>query len=301
MKRLGCRLSCLLGVSAVAFGVLTAGAGPAAAAGEPQTCSGTSDSPGVLAGTYSSNVVVSGFCAVNAGPAVVNGNLTVRPNSALVAAFGLNDQTGTGSSSLTVNGNLKVESGSALILGCTPVSFGCFDDPNQNNPTLSSPGSVSGNLDASQPLAVIVHNSVIGGNVSEAGGGGGLSCDPSGVFSDFGIPPYSDYEDSSIGGSLGVTGLTSCWLGMARDQVSGNMNVVNNQLLDPDAIEILSNQIGGNLLCQQNSNVWDSFDLSDTGLYPRQPAPNTVNGNRVGQCVLASPATEGGPPGPGPF
>jgi len=88
---------------------------------------------------------------------------------------------------------------------------------------------------------------------------------------------------------------------MARDHVKGNMHVVNDQLIDPDAVEILSNQIGGNLLCQQNSNVWDSFDLSDTGLYPRQPAPNSVNGNRVGRCVLASPATEGGPPGPGPF
>jgi hypothetical protein len=47
--------------------------------------------------------------------------------------------------------------------------------------------------------------------------------------------------------------------------------------------------------------MWNSFDLTEN-LFPRQAAPNTVDGSRVGpQCMLASPITEGGPPGPGPF
>jgi hypothetical protein len=273
--------------------------GGTAAAAPPQTCSGTADSPGILAGTYSSKVLVSGVCFVNGGAALVKGNLTLLPGSALIAAFALNDQTGSGSSSLTVWGNIDVQRGATLIMGCIPSSFGCFDDPDQSNPTLSSADRVSGNLTETQPLGVIVHNSTIGGNVTEVGGGGGLTCDPSGVFAVFGSPVYSDYEDSTVGGNLNVSGLTTCWLGMARDQIGGSMHVVNDRAADPDAVEILSNQIGGNLICLKNSMAWDSFDLGDS-LYPRGWAPNTVNGNRIGQCVTAPPLTPGGA-SPGAF
>jgi hypothetical protein len=292
-------LSGWLGVSGMALGVMTMSASPAAAAG-PHVCAGTVASPGVLAGKYSANVIVQGACAVNGGAAIVAGNLTVRPGAVLVAAFALNDQSGNGSSSLTVRGNLEIQNGAAMILGCDPQSFACIDDPNHESPTLSSAGRVSGNLIEQQPLGVVVHNSTIAGNVVESGGGGGLTCEPSGVFALFGSPVYSDYEDSTIRGNLSVTGLDSCWLGVARVRVSGNLSMVNDQLADPDAIEILSNHIAGNLLCQQNSQVWDSAEESKS-LYPRAPEPNTVLGHRIGQCVLASPASEGGPPGPGPF
>jgi hypothetical protein len=97
-----------------------------------------------------------------------------------------------------------------------------------------------------------------------------------------------------------VSGLSSCWLGVARVQVGGDLRMFANQLADPDAIEIIANQIRHSLACFANSQVWDSADLTEA-LYPRQPEPNTVGGRRFGQCVLASPETEGGPPGPGPF
>lgn len=74
----------------------------------------------------------------------------------------------------------------------------------------------------------------------------------------------------------------------------GNVVVVNNNLADPDAVEILDNTITGNLVCQHNSMVWDSAELTQA-LFPRLPEPNTVDGKRVGQCVTASP------PGSGPF
>jgi hypothetical protein len=78
--------------------------------------------------------------------------------------------------------------------------------------------------------------------------------------------------------------------------------LINNQLADPDAIEILANQISGNLLCLKNSQVWNSAEAVPGGeLFPRDAEPNTVSGHRVGQCVLASPETAGGPSGPGPF
>jgi hypothetical protein len=136
--------------------------------------------------------------------------------------------------------------------------------------------------------------------VTQNGGGGGFTCDPQGIFAQLGPPAYSAYEDSSIGGNVGLAGITGCWMGMARDQVHGNVKVINDQLADPDAIEIVLNDIRGNLVCQGNSMVWDSGELTED-LFPRVPQPNTVDGKRVGQCVLASPSEEGGAPGPGAF
>ena len=280
----------------LAVGLLAASAGPAAA--KTSTCTGSADNfpneLGLLSGNYSGNVEISGDCAVAAGPTTVNGNLTVLPGSALVAAFS--------TSPLTVTGNITVKNGGTLILGCFASSFACFDDPNQDNPTLNGPASVGGNITESQPLGVIVHDTAIGGNVTENGGGGGFTCDPVGFFAQIpdGPPAYSAYEDSTIGGNVGVTGMTGCWMGLARVDVRGNVKVINNQMFDPDAIEIVLNHIHGNLNCQENSMVWDSGDLTEN-LFPRVPQPNTVDGNRNGQCVLSSPIVEGGEPGPGPF
>ena len=257
------------------------------------TCTGSTDNfpteVGTLSGTYSGHVKVSGACAVDAGPTTINGKLTIGKGSILIAAFA--------SSPLTVTGNVKVERGGTLILGCFASSFACFDDPDQENPTLDGPATVDGNLIARHALGVIVHGVSIGGNVIQHRGGGGFTCDPQGVL---GGPAYSTYEDSTIGGSIELKGMRSCWLGINRDQVHHSVRIFNNRLADPDAIEILSNNIHGNLNCRRNSMVWDSSDISED-LFPRDPHPNTVDGKRKGQCVLSSPTTEGGPLGPGPF
>jgi hypothetical protein len=294
------QLAAALGAGALALAVGAATAVPAAAAPGPSCSGDLSNIPasvGVLAGTYTGNVRIGGACAVVAGPTVINGNLTVQAGSTLLAAFA--------SGSLTVNGNVLVQDGGTLILGCIPTSFPCFDDQGEV-PSLSSHGSVSGNLVATQPLGVIVHNTDIGGSVTETGGGGGVNCGPPdgpplpGIFGVIGFPVYSDYEDNSIGGNLNVIGLQTCWLGMARDQVGGSMVVVGNQLADPDGAEVISNTIAGSLVCHQNSMVWDSADLSDN-LYPRLWEPNTVNGQRVGQCVAAPPIDGPGGVSPGAF
>jgi hypothetical protein len=73
--------------------------------------------------------------------------------------------------------------------------------------------------------------------------------------------------------------------------------VLNNQLADPDAIEILDNDIAGNIVCEQNSMMWDSADITEA-LYPRLWEPNRVSGKRVGECVVAPPLTlDGTSPG----
>jgi hypothetical protein len=296
--------SCLVLAGGLAIGGVAVASGASAATTghhhSAYVCSGTFDAPGVLTGFHKSDVIVKGVCAVNAGRAFVRGDLTIRPGAALLAAFALNDQTGKGSSSLAVAGDLRVGSGGAAVLGCLASSFPCLDDPNPDAPTLASHPRVFGDLTSSQPLGVIVHNASIYGDVTHRGGGGGLSCDPTGIFAQFGSPAYTDYEDSTIGGHVRVTGVQSCWMGVIRDHVGGSVVLRNNQLADPDAIEVLSNHIRGDLVCRGNSMVWDNADITEN-LFPRQPEPNTVKGDRKGQCVLSSPDTETDTPGPGPF
>ena len=286
------RLAGVLSTVCLALGVLAAAPGVASAA--TTICSGTPSAPGTLAGSYSGDVLVEGVCAVNSGPATVHGTVTVTRGSALIAAFGMNGSV------LDVTRNIRVGPEASMLLGCIPSSFACIDEPSQSDPKLTSAPVVGGSIISRDPLGVVVHNATIGGGVSEVSGGGGMTCNPSGIFGVFGSPVYSDYEDSTVAGDFEISKLTSCWLGMARVSVGGNARFVSVNLADPDGIEIIANDISGNLVCRDNSRVWDSADLS-SGLYPRLSEPNTVGGTRVGQCVLASPKDMGGPLGPGPF
>ena len=284
---------------ALGAGSLTMGSGVARADDEAHVCSGTPASPGVLTGSFES-VVVRGFCQVNAGIANVEGDLTVANGGALLAAFALNDKTGSGSSRLIVDGDLRVNDGAVLFLGCDPQSSPCLDDPSQSNPTLSSAPRVGEDLLGDEALGIIVHNTTIGGNVRQIGGGGGKTCTPVGIFAAFGSPAFSAYEDSHIAGNVLLHGLNSCWVGFARDRIGGDLHIDHNRLADPDAIEIILNHVGGDLVCHEDSRVWDSSELSQN-LYPRVSHPNVVGGEREGQCVLASPISNPGHNGPGPF
>jgi hypothetical protein len=299
MSRLTRTAIATMGAGALVVGLVAATPSLATAAPGPSVCTGTADSPGVLAGSFK-NVLVEGFCAVDGGAAVVNGNLTLAPGSALVAAFYFDDVDGTGTSSLRVTHNVYVEKGAAMVLGCFATSFPCIDDPDQNNPTLSAAEFVGGNLVGTQALGIVAHDTTFGGDVTQTAGGGGVNCNPAGIFAVFGSPVYTTYEDSSISGSLSITSMRSCWLGTARVRIRGNATYIGDKLADPDAIEVVSNNIAGNLDCRRNSMMWDSGDLSDS-LFPRQPQPNTVLGQRMGQCRLDSPTSPDDPPGPGLF
>lgn len=274
MKR--CFVLWLVGLGTLAATMLMLAGGASAAA--PYTCSGSFDNPGVLSGTYSTNVFVSGAC-LTGGPTTVAGNVILLSGSVLVA------------DDFTATGNLHVGSGATLVGGPTDEGSGPPPPPSFH---------VGGNLIATQPLGVVLHGSDIAGNVVETGGGGGFNCDPSGVFVLFDSPVFSVIgEGSHVGGSVTVTGLTSCWLGVTHSRIDGSVHMLNNQLADPDAIEILDNDIGGNIVCKQNSMMWDSADTVES-LYPRQWEPNRVGGIRVGQCVVAPPLTQDGT-SPGAF
>ena len=262
------------------------------------TCAGTSASPEPLPGGTYTSVSVTGVCAVNDGQVVVTGDVTVEPGAALIAAFAHNDVGGSGTSGITVDGNIDVDSGASLLLGCEASAFACVDDPNQNKPTLNSPATVKGSVVATDPLGVIIHLSTIGGDATQAGGGGGVNCTPAGIFAKFQSPVYSDYEDNTIGGNLAITGLNSCWDGSLRNKVGGSATFAGNTLADPDSSEMLTNQVAGNLLCSDNSPVIQYGDS--------EGSPNVVGGFATGECAFAVeqpnpapvPGKGGNPAGP---
>jgi hypothetical protein len=301
-----------LAAAALVLAIAGAGAAAAPAAG-PFVCSGKFHTPGLLKGTYPSGVVVKGVCAVKSGQAHVIGTLTVTKGSALGAAFGAHH------SRLTVTGNLVVDAGGVAILGCkaNPNGTGmpCLDDK-AKVPKLTSHPVISGNIVAKSAVGVLIHNTTIGGNYNQTGGGGGLSCNPpkTGVFGAIKSPVFSDIEDAAVKKNVVISGLKTCWLGLARDKIGGSLAITNNTLADPDGIEVLANQIEKNLGCVGNSHpaatsppgaqpVYDSAEANPSAMtiYPRVAEPNTVGGTRSGQCTLASPSIPTGSAGPGPF
>lgn len=291
MSRLAKALVTMFGFGGLlaALVVVPTVAASASGAVTTQTCSGTPTSPGVLTGTYPGNVIVKGFCQVNAGQAVVRGNLTIAPGGGVVAAFALNDKTHTGFSSLTVNKNVVVRRGATLVLGCEPNFFTCLDDTGKT-PTLQSRGTIGGSLFALQPLGVLVHNSFVAGLVAENGGGGGLSCTPKGIFKLFKSPVYSDYEDNIFGDSVSVTQMHSCWLGLLRNTVSGTLTFSSNKMADPDANEVLHNYVSRSLTCQGNV---PAVQYGDSG-----SSPNAVKGSASGQCSFSRLVPNPSPNGP---
>ena len=204
MGRLSLRLTSVLGSCLLTAGVLAVGSiavpDEASAASQTHVCSGTSlNSPGVLSGTFR-DVVVQGVCVVSNGPAVVNGTLTVESGGALVAAFAAGH--------LTVTKDVEVSRDGTAILGCFASSFPCLDDPDQNSPTLNSPVLVRRDVLARGGLGVLMHDTTVRRDVHEVGGGGGVNCNPTGFFEMVGSPAYSDYEDSTVGRDLSVSGLS---------------------------------------------------------------------------------------------
>jgi len=297
----------ILSTGGLVLGAVVAGSGTAVAAaaqpgqGGTSTCTGTLSAPGVLAGVYG-NVVVAGDCVVDAGPADVTGNLTIAAGGGLTAIFGLDDQTGGGNSNLTVHGNLIVDSGASLLLGCNSViiqtwegaslvsepSFPCLDDPDRNAPTLNSNDVIDGSLIAIDPLGVVLHSSLVRGDVIQRGGGAGLGCVPASIFKQYvHYPEYSDYEEDTVDGNVSLVGLDTCWFGTHRNTVRGDMTVDDN-VCGKDCMEVDSSVIYGNLSCWGNTPAVEFGDGEAT--------PDQVGGDATGQCgfgvVLPDPSPD---------
>jgi hypothetical protein len=276
-----------LAVIAALSALVLGGAVPASAAGDDNfTCSG--NFAFIPAGNYGS-LTIEGFClVVPTGNVNVTHNVVVAPGAVLLTNYPPFPPLGLpGIANISVGGNVIVQSGAVLLMGiCKPPSF-----------VVCTRTVISGNLIGDGALGIISHATTIGGSALESGGGNGGNCNPptTGFFGLIHHPGFSVYDGDNIGRDVVVDSYRSCYLGVNHDHVGGNVVLTNNFLADPDAIEILNNTITGNLVCQQNSMVWDSAESTEMGLFPRTPEPNTVDGHRVGQCVTASP------PGSGPF
>ncbi|HBW18403.1 MAG TPA: hypothetical protein DEH11_05005 [Actinobacteria bacterium] len=244
-------------------------------------------------------MIIAGICYMPAGTVAVRGDLTVAPGALL-------DATTPGDpaanpllpATVLVGGNVRVGRGAVLVLGCSP-----------NNGCLSvTHDRIRGNLTGAGALAVVVHSTSIGGSASVLGGGGGAaggaasggcftspipapwSEDPALSNPATGSPQYTDFEDNSIGGSLSVIGVQTCWLGSFRNQVGGSVSFIGDASSDPDGMELGGNLAGGSLTCLANL---PAVQFGDSGA-----APNIAGGFAIGQCgfrvVLPNPAPEAG-------
>ena len=231
--------------------------------GPANTCAGGS----IASGTYDS-LTITGFCTVDQGVVTVKHDVTVKPNAGLIAAFG-------GGPELVVGGNLNVQTNGVLVLGCEPGAFICFNDPDQENGTLSSRGTVFGNLDAHNALAVLVHDTTVGNNLLLHGGGGGVNCDGQDALG--GSPAYATFEDVSVGRNADIGHWQSCWLGFIRTTVQGNVNFHDNVTADPDGNEVTSNIVNGNLNCHGDN---PAAQVGDS-----QGSLDIVLGHATGECA----------------
>jgi hypothetical protein len=280
--------------------VLTASAASAAPAdgGGAYTCTGGNVPPG----SYPS-ILVTGLCYMPAGTVVVRGNVTVAPGALLDAGANPDDPAASPvvTATVRIGGNVFVGKGAVLVLGCSPNLLGIC-------PRGLTFDSIGGNLTAVGALADVIHGTSIGGSVSVVGGGGGaaggaasLGCFDTAAYPipapwsedaalANAVPQYTDFEDSSIGGSLTVVGVQTCWMGAVRVLVGGGITFAGDVTSDPDGMEIDNNLTGGNLTCLDND---PEVQFGDSGA-----APNMVRGFGVGECgfgvVLPNPAPEAG-------
>jgi len=266
-------------------------------------------SSGDLNDQYQSSLTITGVCyVVNGSSVTVDGDLTVA-KGAMLDAISPGGSAILGSAlpgNLTVKGNITVKGGAALLLGW------CIE-PNQgygyHNCDTSQLGSaddhVGGNIISMNALAVIVHNVQVSGGITVSGGGGGDTCTTPSLFTedtdpavngtqsigyDFSPQNYSDLESNTVGKSIKVTGLESCWFGALRDSVTGNFVFSDNTISNVDGNEVVGNEIKSNMTCLGDS---PPVQFGDSG-----SGSNLVSGKAKGECgfnvMQFDPYYEGG-------
>jgi hypothetical protein len=312
-------ISRILGAIGIAGLVVAAVPGTASAApiggGGNYTCTGTASAPGTLAGNFI-NVVITGTCLVDAGNVHIAGNLTVAANASLVADFGMNDQTGSGTSNVWVGGNMVVENNASVLFGCYPLQvtlwgtnaagqpslfttpdFPCDDDPNAfpasgiSAPTLAATEHVGGSVVANDALGVVIHNTTVGGNVVVNGGGDGTAYNPVGIFA-----TYIPGGPQTAPGQLDTPIPLPAYFDFANVTTGGNLTLngtddnwygiirdtVHGNLIDsnnsaaPDGNETVSDVVYGNMVCTGNNPAVEFGDSNGQ--------PDKVGGIAVGEC-----------------
>ena len=142
---------------------------------------------------------------------------------------------------------------------------------------------VDGNVTANQPETLYLGGMTIHGNLVSNGGGN--------PDSERNFP----VKDDTVDGNVSIQGWHGFWFGIIRVHVGGNVIVANTsgtQVGLPgtefegilDSTEIVSNVIGGNLICHRNTPPAQIGDaILDEG-----NGANTVGGNALGECAALS-------------
>ena len=248
-------------------GTVLVGTATAQVASATQHASAYQCSGSLPGGTYS-DVIVTGYCVVNAGAVLVTGNLTVDPNNALQA-----NNDGHGLSSLTVDGNVTVGSGAVAWIASE---------------------TIKGNLTANNAIGLFLFSSPVGRNVSIVGSPGGVHCVAllagstvaENWLNAYASAPAFDIRDNSVGGNVWITeNDKSCSIEVLGNEVAGSLVETNNVVYSQDALsnEVLANTVGGNLICL-NNNTLDQFGENSTS--------NVVSGTAIGGCAFSLKAPD---------
>lgn len=246
----------ILGTVAAA-GSLTFIALPAATAAPspaPYVCSGGA----IASGSYSS-LTVKGDCRVAADAMVlVSGNVTVLAGAALDAQ--------SAPVTVTVKGNVTAAKGSFVGLGCqSPADTGNSAHPCAENPQGRSDIAVGGNVTLNAPFAVMLNGIDVDKNVTVTGGGSPV--------------PWT-VKNSTIGGDLTMTGVTTDWLGINFNTIAGNVTLTGLTFTGTDD----ASGSGANDLFVVRNRIDRS--LTCVGVKPGVFGyGNQVGRNAVGQCT----------------
>ena len=228
----------------------TAGAATPAAHFGNVTCHGGT----IKAGTYRS-LRITGVCTLTSkGTATVKGDVVVEGHAMLNTLT-----TGT----FNVGGSVIVKDDGIAGLGCND-EVGCPTESNDH---------IGGSLIGTDAFAVVVEQEHVKGDITINGGGGSENCSSTALL---GGPYFMTVHDRTVGGDVSVRGIHSCWFGLIRTTVGGSATLIGNHFGDPDAMEIVTNTIGGNLNCFHNvphAQIGDSGGL-----------PNKVAGHKRGEC-----------------
>jgi hypothetical protein len=211
----------------------------------------------VKAGTYST-LRIAGTCTLtDTGTVTVRHDLIIKRHATFNAVT-----AGT----LHVRGDVWIKAHAIAGLGCSD-ELGCMSGLSHN--------TFGGNITAVRAAATVIHGAWIGGNVRILGGGGNMDCTATPIL---GMAPfYSTIHDSTVVGNVTVRRLHSCWFGVIRVHIGGNAKFIGGRFGDPDAMEIVTNVIGGNLGCFNNNPVAHVGDSMG--------APNVVGGHKRGECA----------------
>jgi hypothetical protein len=189
-------------------------AGSAGAAGD-STCPGGTLNSGIY-----NNVSVTGTCTAT-GDIWIKGNLTVNGNSVFDAEHGG-----------TINGNVQAWNGSVLELQGFSVTHG-----------VSASGAKS--------VELVLDN--LGQGVLIQGGGGA----PTGACNRHDVPitgvPEARVDSNEVLGNVTIAGRGGCGNAIFSNEVSGNVNFVNNMAGSSSEQFVQSNVISGNLFCKNNN------------------------------------------------